>query len=196
MRQLLVAGLLVGSSLLLSGCALFDMFAGGGSLSDSEQLDGEIEALLADDHISELQQDEPELDEGQVEPERVDDFQQPPFEVTMKSRCGASVDYRYCKCAFHGEQCRALGVDRDGARSYLQGEFDAYVDDQLAQFQSDCEAGQRTIRDAAAYSCTTCPAGSIVEGSSCVLLPPVATGESEQPSSESIDDTELDQSGS
>lgn len=52
--------------------------------------------------------------------------------------CGVHINYQYCKCAFHGDYCEAVGLDKYGARSRVMGEFRTWVGDQIESMARNC----------------------------------------------------------
>ncbi len=62
--------------------------------------------------------------------------------------CGPVMNYKYCKCAFHGQHCDAVGMDSAGANNYVQSGFTNWANEKRVQFGAVCnEQGgiQKTI---------------------------------------------------
>lgn len=79
--------------------------------------------------------------------------------------CGVHINYQYCKCAFHDEFCEAIGLDKGAANSYVQDEFDKWLDDLIEAFGQACELGGGISQG---EKCEYCKEGYHVQGSSCV----------------------------
>ena len=88
--------------------------------------------------------------------------------------CGVEINYQYCKCAFHNEFCDAIGMDKSGANAYVHSEYDAWVDELLADWLAACAlAGGIPGED----DCTYCDEGLIVQNGECVLAEDVTESE-------------------
>ncbi len=61
--------------------------------------------------------------------------------------CGANIDYRYCKCAFHGEMCDDVGMKRGQANYYLNFKYNAHVAYLRALFRSGCADKRGVFED-------------------------------------------------
>jgi len=79
--------------------------------------------------------------------------------------CGVQINFQYCKCAFHDEFCDAIGLDQDAADSYVQDEFDKWIDELIAAFAEACQLNGGISQG---EKCQYCKEGYHVEGSSCV----------------------------
>lgn len=55
--------------------------------------------------------------------------------------CGIIMNYQYCKCAFHNEFCKEIGLSSSGANAYVRDEYDKWVDSLLNKFKSECISG-------------------------------------------------------
>lgn len=65
--------------------------------------------------------------------------------------CGIHINYQYCKCAFHGDFCDAIGTSESGARSQVMSGFRTWVGDMIETMARNCiesgnswSAGSRT----------------------------------------------------
>jgi len=83
------------------------------------------------------------------------------------SYCGSVINFRYCKCAFHNEQCKAIGMTPSSAHAYVLGEFREWNRVQIEAKAQRCLASEG-YWDAANWSCTTCTDGDVLEGNRCV----------------------------
>lgn len=70
--------------------------------------------------------------------DRTEHFKKPDIKEEF---CGAKIDFRICKCAFHGEYCKELGRTRNIAAMILDTKFGAYVSDLKRTFQATCRSG-------------------------------------------------------
>lgn len=70
--------------------------------------------------------------------DRTEHFKKPDIKEEF---CGAKIDFRICKCAFHGEYCKELGRTRNIAAMILDTKFGAYVSDLKRMFQATCRSG-------------------------------------------------------
>ena len=69
--------------------------------------------------------------------------------------CGAAMDFRFCKCAFHGDKnfCNQIGKDQSSADEVVQSGFNTYVAQRKAQFSAGC-GGENDILKG--DTCTRC----------------------------------------
>ena len=54
--------------------------------------------------------------------------------------CGVAISYQYCKCAFHNQFCKEIGMSKSAANSYVQGEFRKWWEPKLQAFGAACES--------------------------------------------------------
>ena len=52
--------------------------------------------------------------------------------------CARVIDYKYCKCAFHGQYCEAVGMDSGSANSYVQSSYNVWEAGVKEQVQALC----------------------------------------------------------
>ena len=79
--------------------------------------------------------------------------------------CGVDMDFRYCKCAFHGEYCDDIGMSKREADNYVQEAYDKWIADKLADFSSACTQGGGFFdKD----ECSYCESGFVAQGQECV----------------------------
>lgn len=67
---------------------------------------------------------------------RTEEFTKPDIKEQF---CGGNIDYRYCKCAFHGDMCDDVGMKRGQADYYLHFKYNAHVAYLRALFRMGCE---------------------------------------------------------
>jgi len=67
----------------------------------------------------------------------VEKFQTPDIK---NDYCGAMIDFRFCKCGFHGDKnfCEQIGQTEATANETVQNGFSGYVAQRKAQFASSC----------------------------------------------------------
>ncbi|MEK9152175.1 MAG: hypothetical protein AAB692_02320, partial [Patescibacteria group bacterium] len=53
--------------------------------------------------------------------------------------CGSQIDFRMCKCAFHGEYCKELGRDKKIADFMVRAKYAAYVAKLRVDFALACK---------------------------------------------------------
>lgn len=70
--------------------------------------------------------------------------------------CGAYIDYRFCKCGFHGEKemCKQIGQSESSANETVQNRYGEFVEQQRAQFIANCSSNDNAI--SSGDSCTYC----------------------------------------
>ncbi len=79
--------------------------------------------------------------------------------------CGVHINFQYCKCAFHNEYCDAIGLDKGAAKSYVYSEYDKWINDLLATFETSCTTAGGFYTDEACQYCTD---GYVSNGEDCV----------------------------
>lgn len=99
-----------------------------------------------------------------VQPEKGAEFEAPDIKDDF---CGVHINYQYCKCGFHGDYCDSVNLDRSGANSYVQGEYNSYVSGLRESFASVCETGNGFMDG---DDCYVCPEGTELTGSRCRIL--------------------------
>ena len=112
--------------------------------------------------------DEVELEGKEKNPQDSTRFVKPDFATTMKSKCGASIDYRYCKCTFHKEMCKDLWLSRSEARWYLEEQFEQLLQDAQETFVTTCVDGAMTTWDPEKHVCVTCKDETIPSRGECI----------------------------
>lgn len=53
--------------------------------------------------------------------------------------CGVVMNFQYCKCAFHDEYCDSIGLSSSAANTYVQDEYNKWLDQRKKNFGSECE---------------------------------------------------------
>ncbi|HLC94872.1 MAG TPA: hypothetical protein VJH89_00140 [Patescibacteria group bacterium] len=61
--------------------------------------------------------------------------------------CGARIDFKICKCAFHGEYCKDMGRSKSRANDILQFKYGAYVALERSKFVASCVAAGGVFDD-------------------------------------------------
>lgn len=54
--------------------------------------------------------------------------------------CGPVMNFRYCKCAFHGEFCEEIKMSKKEADDHVQAEFEKWKEKELEAFAKKCES--------------------------------------------------------
>lgn len=52
--------------------------------------------------------------------------------------CGVEINYRYCKCAFHGDYCNSIDQTESATYRQVTGEFYTWVGDQIESMARSC----------------------------------------------------------
>jgi hypothetical protein len=79
--------------------------------------------------------------------------------------CGIHINYQYCKCAFHGEFCDAIGMSKGEAKDYVYEEYGKWKDGGQEKFEQEClEKNGYMI----GQTCNRCDADQVVENNRCV----------------------------
>ena len=81
--------------------------------------------------------------------------------------CGTTIDYRYCKCAFHDQYCGAIGLTKGTANEYVWNKYREYVRIAINRKGESCEKHDG-IWSSSRRSCTTCYDGEVKKGNICV----------------------------
>lgn len=98
--------------------------------------------------------------------------------------CGVHINYQYCKCAFHNQFCKEVGMSKKEANEYVQKEYDAWLVTQRETFQQDCIKGNAVYTDG---KCEYCSDGFVAQNGECV-----AAAEADQPTPETKTEEESD----
>ncbi|MBN2095935.1 hypothetical protein JW752_00880 [Candidatus Peregrinibacteria bacterium] len=61
--------------------------------------------------------------------------------------CGVHIDFRYCKCAFHGQYCDELGIDSAASNSWVYSQWDVWKEKMKSQFMTGCLQGGGIAKD-------------------------------------------------
>lgn len=80
--------------------------------------------------------------------------------------CGVAIGAQYCKCAFHGEQCDAVNLDKKGADTKVNTEFINFLRTKIEVFARSCmNAGG--IYSVIKTSCEYCEGGKVRSNGVC-----------------------------
>lgn len=60
------------------------------------------------------------------------------FPDVKEEFCGVHVNFQYCKCAFHGDYCDAVGQNQSGAYTYVMEEYRRYTGDLIENAARRC----------------------------------------------------------
>jgi len=80
--------------------------------------------------------------------------------------CGVHIGYQYCKCAFHGEHCSAVGMNRSEANAYVYGKYDEWKNGGIKNIKSECTKKNGFILGS---TCVKCDTDEHVNGNKCVV---------------------------
>ncbi len=81
--------------------------------------------------------------------------------------CGLAIDFRYCKCAFHGEWCDFVAMPKKGANNYVWNEYREWVRGFINEMGAKCKE-RNGIWSSSKRSCTICTDGYVRKGNTCV----------------------------
>jgi len=79
--------------------------------------------------------------------------------------CGVHLNFQYCKCAFHNQYCDTIGLNKSASNTYVQEEYQKWLDQQRAEFSQACVAAGGIDRGDA---CDYCQQGFVQQADSCV----------------------------
>ncbi len=97
--------------------------------------------------------------------ERFDAYLEPSIK---NNYCGPIMNYKYCKCAFHGQFCDDLGIDTGTASSYVQSGYTEWANQQRNVAQMDCNRnGGKWVNKGGTYGCLACGHPHYTVGNSC-----------------------------
>lgn len=89
--------------------------------------------------------------------------------------CGVSMDYRYCKCAFHNQFCDEIGLSSGAANSYVYDEYNNWLEQQKKNFANNCETNGGIYNGS--NSCKYCEEPYYKDGNKCVKADDVDEGD-------------------
>ncbi len=76
-----------------------------------------------------------------------------------------TINFYLCKCAFHNDHCKNVGMDKGEANAVVQAGYQEYVQEKLEEFLLACEtSGGIPDKD----RCIRCDDGYVREGDECV----------------------------
>lgn len=79
--------------------------------------------------------------------------------------CGINISFQYCKCAFHGEYCKDIGMSKKEAARYVDEEFNKWLKPQRETFANNCKDGNGYMDG---DTCNYCDNGFMVKNDSCI----------------------------
>lgn len=79
--------------------------------------------------------------------------------------CGIHINFQYCKCAFHGEFCDAIGMSRGEAKDYVYEEYGKWKDGGQEEFKRECLENNGYM---IGNTCNRCDADQVVQDGRCV----------------------------
>ncbi|MFH0873739.1 MAG: hypothetical protein V1846_02755 [Candidatus Komeilibacteria bacterium] len=82
---------------------------------------------------------------------KVVDFEKPSIKDEF---CGAYINFQYCKCAFHGQYCKEVGMSKSEANKYVQDEYEKWLNNGTRlTFITDCEKANAYFSDDKCHYC-------------------------------------------
>ncbi len=93
---------------------------------------------------------------------RVEKFQKPDIKDEF---CGMYIDFRYCKCAFHGDYCKDIGMSKSKANQEVQRQYDEWVKGLQDEFAASCEQSDGIFKK---DECSYCAEEYVRQGDACV----------------------------
>lgn len=85
--------------------------------------------------------------------------------------CGVHINFQFCKCAFHGEFCKQIGLSKKEANAKVQSEYKKWLEGKLTAFRSSCSAAGGIAEDDV---CQYCKEGFVADNDRCVDADSVA----------------------
>lgn len=79
--------------------------------------------------------------------------------------CVIIINFQYCKCAFHNEYCKEIGMSKKEANKYVRSEYEKWLSTKMAGFKTECE------RDGGIFNkdeCQYCQDDYIVQDGKCI----------------------------
>lgn len=94
---------------------------------------------------------------------RVEEFKTPSIKDDF---CGVVMDFRYCKCAFHGDYCKEINLSKKQANAEINKRFDEWTKEKIASWGEACTAVGGAFR-AEEAECAYCESGYRAEEGVC-----------------------------
>lgn len=69
---------------------------------------------------------------------KVDKFKYPDIKAAF---CGTNIDFHYCKCAFHGDYCKELGLSKKEADKIVREKYNQWLKTRINAFGTTCVIG-------------------------------------------------------
>lgn len=79
--------------------------------------------------------------------------------------CGVNIDARYCKCAFHNEYCKDLGMSSGEAEDHVYDKYDQWQNPDLNALEAKCNDKNGAF---SGQTCFICDQGETVVNNKCV----------------------------
>ncbi|MBD3311130.1 MAG: hypothetical protein GF349_01370 [Candidatus Magasanikbacteria bacterium] len=84
------------------------------------------------------------------------------------SYCGVGIDFKYCKCAFHGQYCDSIGMDSGSANNIVQSGYTKWVNSNRTSVQNTCQRnGGLWVNKNGAIGCLHCYEPHYPVGNEC-----------------------------
>lgn len=92
---------------------------------------------------------------------RSDSFKKPSIKDEF---CGAYINFQYCKCAFHGQFCKEVGMSRKEADTYVNDEYNKWLKPKRDAFVASCTSSNGYMDG---DTCNYCDQGYTADAKSC-----------------------------
>jgi hypothetical protein len=92
-----------------------------------------------------------------------EDFKKPDIKDDF---CGIYINFQYCKCAFHGDFCKEIGMSKKEAKKYVQNEYDKWLETKRLEFNTNCQNANGYFID---DTCNYCEEGYIAQKDLCII---------------------------
>lgn len=80
--------------------------------------------------------------------------------------CGINIDFRYCKCAFHGDYCKELGLSKKEAEKAVREKYNQWLKTKIDTFGAACGLAGGIFNSKEA-ECSYCEEGYGAKNGSC-----------------------------
>lgn len=91
--------------------------------------------------------------------------------------CGVHLNFQYCKCAFHGDYCDAIGMKKGEAKDFVNEKYGEWLETDFNDFKRECEQSNGIIRG---KDCVYCREDEVAVDGECVLADNEIAGDSEE----------------
>jgi hypothetical protein len=99
------------------------------------------------------------------------------------SFCGVHINYQYCKCAFHGEFCKDIGMSKSEAKNHVYDEYEKWKEGGLDDFKKKCLENNGFVTG---NSCYKCNQDQVVRDNRCVSVDEVNPEETIEEEEEAV----------